>query len=44
VDGARIHDARIFALCLHHGVRELWTADRDLGRFPQLTTRNPLVG
>jgi len=24
-------------------VRELWTADRDFGRFPTLTTRNPLV-
>ena len=41
--GARIHDARIAALCLHHGVRELWTADRDFSLFPQLTTRNPLV-
>lgn len=41
--GARIHDARIAALCLHHGVRELWTADRDFSAFPQLTTRNPLV-
>lgn len=41
--GPRIHDARIAALCLHHGVRELWTADRDFSAFPQLTTRNPLV-
>ncbi len=41
--GARIHDARIAALCLHHGVSELWTADRDFSRFPQLKTRNPLV-
>jgi toxin-antitoxin system PIN domain toxin len=41
--GARIHDARIAALCLHHGVRELWTADRDFSVFPQLPTRNPLV-
>src|SRR5262245_2774664 len=23
--GPRIHDARIAALCLHHGVRELWS-------------------
>ncbi len=43
VMGPRIHDARIAALCLHHGVRELWTADRDFSAFPQLTTRNPLV-
>ena len=42
--GARVHDARIAALCLHHGVRELWTADRDFSSFPQLSTRNPLVG
>ena len=41
--GARIHDARIAAICLEHGVRELWTADRDFSRFPQLRTRNPLV-
>src|SRR6185369_4885506 len=39
--GPRIHDARIAALCLHHGVRELWTADRDFSAFPQLKTRNP---
>ncbi len=42
--GARVHDARVAALCLGHGVRELWTADRDFSRFPQLRTRNPLVG
>lgn len=41
--GPRIHDARIAALCLHHGVRELWTSDRDFSAFPQLTARNPLV-
>lgn len=44
VAGARVHDARIAALCLHHGVRELWSADRDFGRFPQLSVRNPLIG
>ena len=41
--GPRIHDARIAALCLHHGVRELWSADRDFSAFPQIKTRNPLV-
>jgi predicted nucleic acid-binding protein len=41
--GPRIHDARIAALCLHHGVRELWTADRDFSLFPSLKTRNPLI-
>ncbi|MPQ97343.1 PIN domain-containing protein [Modestobacter sp. I12A-02628] len=44
VAGIRVHDARIAAICLDHGVRELWTADRDFGRFPELRTRNPLVG
>jgi uncharacterized protein len=39
-----IHDARIAAICLSHGVHELWSADRDFGRFSALTVRNPLVG
>ena len=43
VSGPRIHDARIAALCLHHGVSELWSADRDFSAFPQLKVRNPLV-
>jgi toxin-antitoxin system PIN domain toxin len=43
VSGPLIHDARIAAVCLLHGVRELWTADRDFGRFRGLTVRNPLV-
>ena len=41
--GPRIHDARVAALCHCHGVRELWTADRDFSRFPAVTVRNPLV-
>jgi toxin-antitoxin system PIN domain toxin len=41
--GARMHDARVAALCISHGIRELWTADRDFSMFPQLTVRNPLV-
>ena len=44
VAGGLVHDARIAALCLHHGVSELWTADRDFSRFPALAVRNPLVG
>lgn len=43
VVGARIHDARVAAICLAHGVSELWTADRDFSYFPVLRTRNPLV-
>lgn len=43
VDGPRVHDARVAVLCQHHGVSELWTADRDFGRFDGLKTRNPLL-
>lgn len=43
VIGPMVHDARIAALCLSQGVSELWTADRDFGRFPRLNVRNPLV-
>jgi uncharacterized protein len=41
--GPQIHDARIAALCLAHGIKELWTADRDYSRFPGLIKRNPLL-
>lgn len=44
VCGPQVHDARVAALCRHHGVTELWSADRDFGRFPGLIVRNPLVG
>ena len=43
VSGPHVHDARVAALCLQHGITELWTADRDFGRFPELAHRNPLV-
>ena len=43
-EGPMIHDARIAALCMQHGVSTLLTADRDFGRFPPLKTRNPLLG
>ena len=41
--GPAVHDARIAALCLQHSVRELWSADRDFGRFPMLRVVNPLL-
>jgi toxin-antitoxin system PIN domain toxin len=41
--GPRVHDARIATLCLAHGVTELWSADRDFSRFPDLRVRNPLL-
>jgi uncharacterized protein len=43
VTGRRVHDARIAALCLHHGVSELWTTDRDFARFRRLKVVNPLL-
>ena len=43
IAGPAIHDARIAALCLQHGVRELWSADRDFGRFGKLRVVNPLT-
>lgn len=43
VVGPQVHDARVATICLQHGVRELWSADRDFGRFPRLRTRNPRV-
>jgi predicted nucleic acid-binding protein len=41
--GGQVHDARVAALCLHHGVAALCTADRDFSRYPGLVVRNPLV-
>lgn len=39
--GNLVHDAHIAALLIEHGVRELWTADRDFSRFPGLRVRHP---
>lgn len=38
--GSQISDARIAAICLSHGVRELLTMDRDFSRYPALKTRS----
>jgi toxin-antitoxin system PIN domain toxin len=43
VKGPRVHDARIVALCIQHGVSALWSADRDFSRFAGLKVVNPLV-
>jgi toxin-antitoxin system PIN domain toxin len=40
--GAKVHDARIAALVLYHGARELLSADRDFSRMAPLAVRNPL--
>lgn len=44
ISGPQIHDARVAALCRQHGVRELWSADRDFSRFAGLAVANPLIG
>ncbi|MDH5285184.1 MAG: PIN domain-containing protein [Betaproteobacteria bacterium] len=43
IAGPQVHDARVAGLCRLHGVRELWSADRDFSRFGTLRVRNPLV-
>lgn len=43
IQGAAVHDARIAALCLRHGVKTLLSADRDFSRFPNLRVKNPLT-
>ena len=43
VRGPIVHDARVAALCIAHGVDELLTKDRDLQLFPQLRVRDPLT-
>ena len=43
VVGPMVHDARVAALCSTHGVRQLWSADRDFSRFSSVNVVNPLV-
>lgn len=43
VVGPKVHDARIAAICLGHGVDSLWSADRDFSWFPEMRVVNPLV-
>jgi hypothetical protein len=43
VTGPLVQDARVAALCRQHGIHELWSADRDFGRFAGLRVVNPLV-
>ena len=38
-----VHDARVAALCVAHGVEALLTRDRDFSLFDELRTRNPLA-
>ena len=43
VVGGVVHDARIAALCIAHGVEALLTRDRDFSLFPELRTRDPFL-
>ncbi|MDA0790474.1 MAG: PIN domain-containing protein [Proteobacteria bacterium] len=43
VKGPIVHDARIAALCIAHGIDELLSKDRDFQLFGEITTRDPLV-
>ena len=42
VRGPIVHDARVAAICLAHGVEALLSRDRDFSLFPELTVENPL--
>jgi toxin-antitoxin system PIN domain toxin len=41
VRGPIIHDARIAAICVAHGVDKLLTRDRDFTLFPELVIEDP---
>jgi toxin-antitoxin system PIN domain toxin len=43
IQGPQVHDAKVASLCLAHGVKQLWSADRDFSRFPTLASVNPLT-
>ncbi len=44
VRGGVVHDARIAAVCVAHGVEAILTRDRDFAPFPELRTRDPFQG
>lgn len=41
--GPKVHDARIAAICQAHGIRELWSADRDFSRMRGVRVTNPVL-
>ena len=43
VVGGVVHDARIAAICVAHGVEVLLTRDRDLSLFRELPLRDPFA-
>ena len=44
VHGSVVHDARVAAICLAHGVEVLLSRDRDFMLFPELRIRDPFRG
>jgi toxin-antitoxin system PIN domain toxin len=43
VRGPIVHDARVAAICMAHGVEKLITRDRDFSLFPELRVENPFA-
>ena len=43
VRAAVVHDARIAAICIAHGVESLLSRDRDFSLFPELRVDNPFA-
>lgn len=43
ITGPMMHDARVVSICRQHGVKTLWSADRDLTRFAGVRVVNPLI-
>lgn len=43
VRGPLVHDARVAAICVTHGVERLFTCDRDFSLFPELATEDPFA-
>lgn len=41
IRGNLVPDAHLAALMRQHGVREMWTADRDFRRFSSVVVRDP---
>ncbi len=44
VRGPIVHDARVAALCIAHGVETLLSRDRDFSLFHELESRDPFAG
>lgn len=43
VRGPVVHDARLAAICVAHGVDALLSRDRDFTLFPELVIKNPFA-